>query len=92
MASEQSAKKKFQSYAIGYFHIDIAEVHMEEGKLYLFVAIRLYQDLKCLMPHDQSSRVGGAYAKLRGCNPACWELTGNDGVNRGRIHDAAAAF
>jgi transposase-like protein len=32
-------KKKFKPYPIGYFHIDIAEVHTEEGKLYLFVAI-----------------------------------------------------
>ena len=32
-------KKKFLAYPIGYFHIDIAEVRTEEGKLYLFVAI-----------------------------------------------------
>jgi transposase-like protein len=32
-------KKKFKSYPIGYFHIDIAEVQTGEGKLYLFVAI-----------------------------------------------------
>jgi len=32
-------KRKFKAYPIGYFHIDIAEVRTEEGKLYLFVAI-----------------------------------------------------
>jgi transposase-like protein len=32
-------KKNFKQYPIGYFHIDIAEVRTEEGKLYLFVAI-----------------------------------------------------
>lgn len=32
-------KKKFAQYAIGYVHVDIAEVHTDEGKLYLFVAI-----------------------------------------------------
>jgi transposase InsO family protein len=32
-------KKKFKSYPIGYFHIDIAEVQTAEGKLYLHVAI-----------------------------------------------------
>jgi transposase InsO family protein len=32
-------KKAFRHYPIGYFHIDIAEVRIEEGKLYLFVAI-----------------------------------------------------
>jgi transposase InsO family protein len=30
---------KFKAYAIGYFHIDIAEVQTAEGKLYLYVAI-----------------------------------------------------
>ena len=33
------AKKRFKSYPIGYFHVDIAEVQTAEGKLYLFVAI-----------------------------------------------------
>lgn len=33
------AKKKFKSYPIGFFHIDIAEVRSGEGKLYMFVAI-----------------------------------------------------
>lgn len=32
-------KKRFKRYPIGYFHIDIAEVRSEEGRLYLFVAI-----------------------------------------------------
>jgi transposase-like protein len=32
-------KKRFKKYPIGYFHIDIAEVRTDEGKLYLFVAI-----------------------------------------------------
>jgi transposase InsO family protein len=36
---DKSAKKKFKSYPIGYFHIDIAEVQTAEGKLYLYVAI-----------------------------------------------------
>jgi len=36
---DKPAKKKFKHYSIGYFHIDIAEVHTEEGRLYLFVAI-----------------------------------------------------
>ena len=32
-------QKAFKRYPIGYFHIDIAEVRTEEGKLHLFVAI-----------------------------------------------------
>jgi transposase-like protein len=39
VAGEKPAKKKFKDYPIGYFHIDIAEVQTQEGKLYLFVAI-----------------------------------------------------
>src|ERR1700690_1949226 len=36
---DKTAKKKFKSYPIGFFHIDIAEVRTREGKLYLFVGI-----------------------------------------------------
>ena len=36
---DKPSKKKFKRYPIGYFHIDIAEVHTGKGKLYLFVAI-----------------------------------------------------
>ena len=32
-------KKKFKDYPIGYLHVDFAEVHTEEGSMYLFVAI-----------------------------------------------------
>lgn len=34
-----SKKKKFKVYPIGYFHIDIAQVRTEEGKLQMYVAI-----------------------------------------------------
>jgi transposase-like protein len=36
---DKPKRQKFASYPIGYFHIDIAEVQTEEGKLYMFVAI-----------------------------------------------------
>jgi hypothetical protein len=32
---DKPSKKMFKSYPIGFFHIDIAEVRTEEGKLYL---------------------------------------------------------
>jgi AcrR family transcriptional regulator len=38
IAGDKPAKQPFKRYPIGYFHIDIAEVCTEEGKLYLFVA------------------------------------------------------
>ena len=36
---DKAAKRKFKTYPIGFFHLDIAEVRTAEGKLYLFVAI-----------------------------------------------------
>jgi hypothetical protein len=36
---DKAAKPSFKPYPIGYFHIDIAEVRTEEGKLHLFVAV-----------------------------------------------------
>jgi transposase len=36
---DSAGKKRFKAYPIGYFHLDIAEVRTEQGKLYLFVAI-----------------------------------------------------
>jgi len=39
VTGNKQPKQKFKSYPIGFFHIDIAEVRTEEGKLHLFVAI-----------------------------------------------------
>ena len=50
MDGDKPKMKRFAAYAIGYFHIDIAEVRTEKGKLYLFVAI------------DRTSKL--AFAKL----------------------------
>ena len=35
-ADDKPVKKRFKTYPVGYFHIDIAEVRTAEGKLYLF--------------------------------------------------------
>jgi transposase InsO family protein len=50
MEGDKPKTKRFAAYAIGYFHIDIAEVRTGEGKLYLFVGI------------DRTSKL--AFAKL----------------------------
>jgi len=36
---DKPTKKRFAQYPLGYFHVDIAQVSTEEGKLSLFVAI-----------------------------------------------------
>lgn len=51
------AKQAFKKYPIGYFHIDIAEVQTEEGKLYLFVAIDRTSKFAYAELHDKSTRV-----------------------------------
>lgn len=49
-------KKKFKSYPIGYFHIDIAEVRTEEGKLHMFVAIDRISKFAFVELHDRATR------------------------------------
>jgi len=39
VTGDKEPKRKFKTYPIGYFHIDIAEVQTAEGKLRLFVVI-----------------------------------------------------
>ena len=54
---ETSAKKKFKSYPIGFFHVDIAEVQTAEGKLYLFVAIDRTSKFAFVRLVDKANRV-----------------------------------
>ena len=49
-------KRKFKSYPIGYFHIDIAEVRTEEGKLHLFVAIDRTSKFAFAQLHEKANR------------------------------------
>ena len=49
-------RRKFKSYPIGYFHIDIAEVRTEEGKLYLLVAIDRTSKFAFVELHEKATR------------------------------------
>jgi hypothetical protein len=53
---EKPIKKKFKSYPIGYVHVDIAEVHTREGKLYLIVAIDRVSKFAYAETHLQTSK------------------------------------
>jgi transposase InsO family protein len=57
MTGDKPSKKKFKSYPIGYFHIDIAEVRTEEGKLCLFVAIDRTSKFAYAELHEQANKV-----------------------------------
>ena len=49
-------KKRFKSYPIGYFHIDIAEVRTAEGKLHMFVAIDRTSKFVFVELHERATR------------------------------------
>lgn len=53
-------KKKFKSYPIGYFHVDIAEVQTAEGKLYLFVAIDRTSKFAFVELHAKAGKMNAA--------------------------------
>ena len=56
MHGDKPEKRKFKAYPIGYFHIDIAEVRTEEGKLYLFVAVDRTSKFAFVQLHGQADR------------------------------------
>ena len=60
MEGDKPAKKKFKRYPIGYFHIDIAEVRTEEGKLYLFVAIDRTSKLAFVQLVEKAGKMAAA--------------------------------
>src|SRR6202140_1930936 len=49
-------KRKFKAYPLGYFHIDIAEVRTEQGKLYLLVAIDRTSKFAFVEVHEKATR------------------------------------
>ncbi|MHC2261410.1 transposase-like protein [Sinorhizobium meliloti] len=57
---DKPARKKFKSYPIGYFHIDIAELQTAEGKLYLFVAIDRTSKFAYVELHAKAGKLAAA--------------------------------
>lgn len=57
---DKAVRKKFKSYPIGYFHIDIAQVRTEEGKLALFVAIDRTSKFAYAELHEQAGKMEAA--------------------------------
>ncbi len=56
MEGDKPERQKFKRYPIGYFHIDIAELRTNEGKLYLFVAIDRTSKFAVAQLVDKSNR------------------------------------
>jgi transposase InsO family protein len=53
---DKPRRAKFKRYPIGYFHIDIAEVRTEQGKLYLLVAIDRTSKFAFVELHEKVTR------------------------------------
>ena len=53
---DKPGKQKFKTYPIGFFHIDIAEVRSEEGKLHLYVAVDRTSKFVFAELHDKADR------------------------------------
>ena len=53
---DMPAKNKFKKYPLGDCHSDMAEVHPEEGHLYLFVAIDRASTCACAERHEKATR------------------------------------
>ncbi len=56
MDGDRPARGKFKPCPIGYFHIDIAEVRTEQGRLYLFVAIDRTSKFAFIQLHEKATR------------------------------------
>jgi transposase InsO family protein len=53
---DKPQRSRFKRYPIGFFHIDIAEVRTEQGKLYLFVAIDRTSKFAFAELHEKATR------------------------------------
>lgn len=53
---DKPKRSRFKAYPIGYFHIDIAQVSTEEGKLQLFVAIDRTSKFAFVQLHERATR------------------------------------
>lgn len=57
VTGDKEPKRKFKTYPVGYFHIDIAEVQTAEGKLRLFVAIDRTSKFAFVELHHESGKM-----------------------------------
>jgi transposase InsO family protein len=57
---DKPARKRFNACPIGFFHIDIAEVRTEQGKLYLFVTIDRTSKFAFAQLHERATQRIGA--------------------------------
>ena len=57
MTGDKTPRRKLKTYPIGYFHIDIAEVQIAEGRLRLFVAIDWTSEFAFVELHQEGGKM-----------------------------------
>ena len=57
VTGDKTPKRKFKTYPIGYFHVDIADVQTAEGKLRLFVAIDRTSKFAFVELHQEAGKM-----------------------------------
>lgn len=62
---DKPRRNKFRSYPIGFFHIDLAEVQTEQGRLYMFVAIDQTSKFAYVEPHEKAKTAKASGFLLR---------------------------
>jgi transposase InsO family protein len=94
LEGDKPRKKKFKPYPIGYFHLAIAEVHTEEGKRYLFVAIDRTCQFAYAELHPQTIKTVAAQCLRHLIDAVPYKIhtvltdNGLQFTNRQRDHDA----
>jgi hypothetical protein len=99
---DKPRRKKFDTYPIGFFHIDLAEVRTAEGKLYLFVAIdrtskfavvELVEKPICGLPQPFSERSSKPFRTISTPYSPITESSSPTfpGIARGQSHASAAS-
>lgn len=63
MPRDKEPKRTFETYPIGYFHIDIAEVPTAESELRLFVAIDRTSKVAFIEPNLEGGKMIAAPAR-----------------------------
>jgi len=53
---DKPERSRFKAYPLGYFHIDLAEVHTAEGRLYLLAAIDRTTKFAFVELHEKATR------------------------------------
>ena len=67
---DKPQRSRFKRYPIGFFHIDIAEVRTEQGKLHLFVAIDRTSKFAFVELHEKATRrVAGDFLRAPASRP-----------------------